>query len=213
MGLAPLCFSSADLITSSPRGLRDLVGWVHGHAANCRALPSLQRTLSSEYCGVIQAVWGCDRGHGYTMDTDSSCRALLLDSALAVTWTWDKETAPWLGQNRESSPSGAAPQSSQGRATTAVAESETLPVRDTVRLPSDGIPVGPGLGPPPQPSLPPSGAAGRHLWAIRAGFLVLSQAEPSPGSGWLFCCGRWSQCHVRRGYGKRWGASFSTSWA
>ncbi|KAI5938989.1 zinc finger protein 276 isoform X1 [Manis javanica] len=151
----------ADLITSSPRGLRDLVGWVHGHAANCRALPSLQRTLSSEYCGVIQAVWGCDRGHGYTMDTDSSCRALLLDSALAVTWTWDKETAPWLGQNRESSPSGAAPQSSQGRATTAVAESETLPVRDTVRLPSDGIPVGPGLGPPPQPSLPPSGAAGQ----------------------------------------------------
>ncbi|XP_044901605.1 zinc finger protein 276 isoform X1 [Felis catus] len=150
-----------DLITSSPQGLRDLVAWVHGHAASCGALPSLQRTLSSEYCGVIQAVWGCDQGHDYTMDADSSCGALLLDSALAVKWTWDKEMAPWLTQHRGSNPTGAAPQSSQGRATTTPAETETLPGADAAPPPSDVNPVGPGLCPPPQPSFPPSGAPGR----------------------------------------------------
>ncbi|XP_004437068.1 PREDICTED: zinc finger protein 276 [Ceratotherium simum simum] len=152
-----------DLITSSPQGLRGLVGWVHGHAASCGALPILQRTLSSEYCGVIQAVWGCDQGHDYTMDADSSCGALLLDSALAVKWTWDKETAPWLTQHLGSSPTGAAPQSSQGRVTTARAETETetLPSMDTAQPPLDGNPVGPGPGPPPQPSLPLSGAPGQ----------------------------------------------------
>lgn len=150
-----------DLITSSPQGLRGLVGWVHGHAASCGALPSLQRTLSSEYCGIIQAVWGCDQGHDYTMDTDTSCGALLLDSALAVKWTWDKETAPWLTQHRGSNPTGAAPQSSQGRVTMAGAETETLPSVDTAQPPLDGNPVGPGPGPPPQPSLPVSGAPGQ----------------------------------------------------
>lgn len=161
MGVASLCLSSVDLITSSPQGLRDLVAWVHGHAASCGALPSLQRTLSSEYCGVIQAVWGCDQGHDYTMDADSSCGALLLDSALAVKWTWDKEMAPWLTQHRGSNPTGAAPQSSQGRATTTPAETETLPGADAAPPPSDVNPVGPGLCPPPQPSFPPSGAPGR----------------------------------------------------
>ncbi|XP_038380951.1 zinc finger protein 276 isoform X2 [Canis lupus familiaris] len=150
-----------DLITSSPQGLRDLVAWVHGHAASCGALPNLQRTLSSEYCGVIQAVWGCDQGHDYTMDADSSCGALLLDSALAVKWTWDKEMAPWLTQHRGSNPTGAAPQSSQGRATTAPAETETLPSTDLAQPSSDVNPVGPGLGPPSQPSFPSSGAPGR----------------------------------------------------
>ncbi|XP_030872717.1 zinc finger protein 276 [Leptonychotes weddellii] len=150
-----------DLITSSPQGLRDLVAWVHGHAASCGALPNLQRTLSSEYCGVIQAVWGCDQGHDYTMDADSSCGALLLDSALAVKWTWDKEMAPWLTQHRGSNPTGAAPQSSQGKATTVPAETETLPSTDMAQPPSDVIPVGPGLSPPPQPSFPSSGAPGR----------------------------------------------------
>ncbi|XP_049478744.1 zinc finger protein 276 isoform X1 [Panthera uncia] len=150
-----------DLITSSPQGLRDLVAWVHGHAASCGALPSLQRTLSSEYCGVIRAVWGCDQGHDYTMDADSSCGALLLDSALAVKWTWDKEMAPWLTQHRGSNPTGAAPQSSQGRATTTPAETESLPGADAAPPPSDVNPVGPGLCPPPQPSFPPSGAPGR----------------------------------------------------
>ncbi|KAF0884804.1 ZN276 protein, partial [Crocuta crocuta] len=150
-----------DLITSSPQGLRGLVAWVHGHAASCGALPSLQRTLSSEYCGVIQAVWGCDQGHDYTMDADSSCGALLLDSALAVKWTWDKEMAPWLAQHRGSNPTGAAPHSSQSRAATAPAETETLPSADVAQPPSDVGPVGPGLCPALQPSLPPSGAPGR----------------------------------------------------
>lgn len=192
-----LCFSSVDLITSSPQGLRGLVGWVHGHAASCGALPSLQRTLSSEYCGIIQAVWGCDQGHDYTMDTDTSCGALLLDSALAVKWTWDKETAPWLTQHRGSNPTGAATQSSQGRVTMAGAETETLPSVDTAQPPLDGNPVGPGPGPPPQPSLPVSGAPGRLLWAVGPGFLILSQAGPSAGSGCLHCCGQWL-CRVQR---------------
>nr|XP_030705256.1 zinc finger protein 276 isoform X2 [Globicephala melas] len=150
-----------DLIASSPQGLRGLVGWVHGHAAGCGALPSLQRTLSSEYCGIVRAVWGCDRGHDYTMDADSSCGALLLDGTLGVRRTWDKDLAPGLPRHRGSSPSGAAPQSSQGRAIAAGAETETLPSTDTARPPSDGDPVGPGPGPPPQPSLPQSGAPGQ----------------------------------------------------
>ncbi|XP_032320548.1 zinc finger protein 276 [Camelus ferus] len=148
-----------DLITSSPQGLRGLVEWVHGHAASCGALPGLQRTLSSEYCGIIQAIWGCDQGHAYTMDADSSCGALLLDSALGVKWTWDKETALRLTQHRGSSPPGAAPQSSQDRAT--VAETGMLPSTDTAPSPADGDPVGPGPGPPPQPILPASGAPGQ----------------------------------------------------
>lgn len=153
-----------DLITSSPRCLHGLVGWVHGHAASCRALPSLQRTLSSEYCGIIQAVWGCDQGHDYTMDTDSRCRTLLLDSTLAVRWAWDQETAPRLTQNQASSPPGAAPLLSQGRGATVGAETKMPPSMDAASPPSDGSPVGPGPGPPPQPSLPPSETPGRrHL--------------------------------------------------
>ncbi|XP_062033864.1 zinc finger protein 276 [Lepus europaeus] len=142
-----------DLITSSSRCLHSLVGWVHGHAASCGALPTLQRTLASEYCGVIQAMWGCDQGHSYTMDTDSSCRALLLDSALSVKWAWDKEMAPQLTHSQASSPSGTAPQVSQGRGT-------TLPSMD-VAPPPDGNPLGPGPGPPPQPSPPLIGAPGQ----------------------------------------------------
>ncbi|XP_003461243.2 zinc finger protein 276 isoform X3 [Cavia porcellus] len=149
-----------DLITSTPRCLHGLVGWVHGHAASCGALPSLQRTLSSEYCGIIQAVWGCDQGHDYTMDTDSSCRAFLLDNALAVKWPWDKETAPWLIQNRESDPVGAVPQISQGRGSMTGTETKILPSVDTAP-PSDGSSVGLRPGPPPQPSLPPSEAPGQ----------------------------------------------------
>ncbi|KFO31878.1 zinc finger protein 276 isoform X2 [Fukomys damarensis] len=150
-----------DLITSTPRCLHGLVGWVHGHAASCGALPSLQRTLSSEYCGIIQAVWGCNQGHDYTMDTDSSCRALLLDNALAVKWPWDKEVAPRLNQNLEPDPAGAAPQLSQGRGTMAGAETKLLPNVDAAPPPSDGSFVGPRLGPPPRPSLPPSEAPGK----------------------------------------------------
>ncbi|XP_033075330.1 zinc finger protein 276 isoform X1 [Trachypithecus francoisi] len=151
-----------DLITSSPQCLHGLVGWVHGHAASCRALPHLQRTLSSEYCGIIQAVWGCDQGHDYTMDTSSSCKAFLLDSALAVKWPWDKETAPRLPQHRGWNP-GDAPQTSQGKGTgTPVgAETKILPSTDEARPPSDSDAVGPRSGFPPQPSLPLCGAPGQ----------------------------------------------------
>ncbi|KAL4836047.1 hypothetical protein H8958_010882 [Nasalis larvatus] len=151
-----------DLITSSPQCLHSLVGWVHGHAASCRALPHLQRTLSSEYCGVIQAVWGCDQGHDYTMDTSSSCKAFLLDGALAVKWPWDKETAPRLPQHRGWNP-GDAPQTSQGKGTgTPVgAETKILPSTDEARPPSDSEAVGPRSGFPPQPSLPLCGAPGQ----------------------------------------------------
>lgn len=150
-----------DLITSSPQGLCSLVGWVHGHAASCGALPSLQRTLSSEYCSIIQAVWGCDQGHDYTMDVDSSCGALLLDSALAVKWTWDKEMVPQLTPHRGRKPAGAAPQSSQGRATAARAETQTLPSTHAAQPAADGGPTEPASGPLPQPSLPPSAAPGQ----------------------------------------------------
>ncbi|XP_003418173.4 zinc finger protein 276 [Loxodonta africana] len=150
----------ADLVTWSPRCLQALVGWVHGHAAGCGALPSLQRMLSSEYCGVIQAVWGCGQGHDYVMDTDSGCGALVLDSTLAVKWEWDKETAPHLTPSQGPNPAGAGPQHSQGRGTITEAETEALPSMDAAQPPLDGSPVGSGQSPPPQPSSPPSGVPG-----------------------------------------------------
>uniref|UniRef100_A0A8C5S630 ZAD domain-containing protein n=1 Tax=Laticauda laticaudata TaxID=8630 RepID=A0A8C5S630_LATLA len=76
----------ADLITSSPQCLHQLVRWSHGHAENCPMAPSLQSVLSSKYCGIIRAVWGCTEGHNYIMSTDSDCSTLLVDSALAVQW-------------------------------------------------------------------------------------------------------------------------------
>ncbi|KAM9607913.1 zinc finger protein 276 isoform 1-T1 [Trichechus inunguis] len=150
-----------DLVTWSPQCLQALVGWVHGHAADCGALPNLQRTLSSEYCGVIQAVWACSQGHDYVMDTDSGCGALVLDSTLAVKWEWDKETAPHLTPSWGPHPAGAALQHCQGRGTKAEAETEALPSMDVAQPPSDGSPVGPGQSPLPQPSPPPSGAPGQ----------------------------------------------------
>ncbi|XP_060247805.1 zinc finger protein 276 isoform X2 [Meriones unguiculatus] len=151
----------ADLITSSPRCLHSLVGWVHEHAANCGSLPSLQRTLSSEYCGIIQAVWGCDQGHDFTMDTDSSCRALFLDTALAMKWAWGKEISPRLVQNSESNPSGAASQLCQAREIQVGSETKTLPSVDVALLHSHGNSVAPGLGPYAQPDLAPSEAPGQ----------------------------------------------------
>lgn len=192
---AAVCLSSVDLITSSPEGLRGLVGWVHGHAASCGALPSLQRTLSSEYCGVIQAVWGCDQGHDYTLDADPSCGALLLDSALSVKWTWDKETAPRLTQHRRSNPTGATPPRSQGGATTAWAETETLSNTDMVQPPSDGSPVGPGPSPLPQSSLPPSGAPGRSVSGLSDQDSYPSQQGPHR---------KWMSAHVGSGGGVLW---------
>ncbi|XP_075694695.1 zinc finger protein 276 [Rhinoderma darwinii] len=61
----------ADLITSSSECLRSLVNWTHSHAGRCSSVPGLQRVLSTQYCGIIQAVWGCGEGHHYSMDTDS----------------------------------------------------------------------------------------------------------------------------------------------
>lgn len=151
----------ADLITSSPRCLHSLVGWVHEHAASCGSLPSLQRTLSSEYCGIIQAVWGCDQGHDFTMDTDSSCRALFLDSALAVRWAWGKEMPPRLSQNSELNTTGAASQLCQARETQAASETKTLPSVDVALLHLHGDSVGPGIGPCTQPNLAPSEAPGQ----------------------------------------------------
>ncbi|XP_072278710.1 zinc finger protein 276 [Pyxicephalus adspersus] len=61
----------ADLITSSPECLHSLVSWTHGHAGGCSSVPSLQRVLSAQYCGIIRAVWGCGEGHDYIMETNS----------------------------------------------------------------------------------------------------------------------------------------------
>ncbi|XP_073515311.1 zinc finger protein 276 [Phyllobates terribilis] len=61
----------ADLITSSPEYLTGLVSWTHSHAGGCTSVPSLQRVLSAQFRGIIRAVWACDDGHDYIMDTDS----------------------------------------------------------------------------------------------------------------------------------------------
>ncbi|NXV81291.1 ZN276 protein, partial [Atlantisia rogersi] len=82
-----------DLITSSPQCLRSLVTWAHTHAGSCPAAPGLQSVLSSEYCGIIRAAWGCAQGHDYIMDTESDCSTLLLDSALVVKREWGKSAA------------------------------------------------------------------------------------------------------------------------
>ncbi|NWZ34843.1 ZN276 protein, partial [Brachypodius atriceps] len=82
-----------DLITSSPQCLHSLVTWAHAHAGSCGSVPGLRSVLSSEYCGIIRAVWGCGDGHDYVMDTDSDCSSVLLDNALAVKREWSKGTA------------------------------------------------------------------------------------------------------------------------
>ncbi|XP_027677543.2 zinc finger protein 276 isoform X2 [Chelonia mydas] len=97
-----------DLITSSPQCLHNLVTWTHNHAGNCQSVPSLQSVLSSEYCGIIRAVWGCGDGHDYVMDTDSDCSTVLVDNALSVTWEWNKSTAQRLTDNGASADNAAA---------------------------------------------------------------------------------------------------------
>uniref|UniRef100_A0A8C9FUV9 Zinc finger protein 276 n=1 Tax=Pavo cristatus TaxID=9049 RepID=A0A8C9FUV9_PAVCR len=88
-----------DLITSSPQCLHSLVTWAHAHAGGCQSVPSLQSVLSSEYCGIIRAVWGCGDGHDYIMDTDSDCSTVLVDNALAVKREWNKSVAQRLTDN------------------------------------------------------------------------------------------------------------------
>lgn len=91
--------STVDLITSSPQCLHSLVTWAHAHAGGCQSVPSLQSVLSSEYCGIIRAVWGCGDGHDYIMDTDSDCSTVLVDNALAVKREWNKNVAQRLTDN------------------------------------------------------------------------------------------------------------------
>lgn len=84
--------------------------------------PSLQSVLSSKYCGIIRAVWGCEEGHNYIMSTDSDCSTLLVDSALAVQWELKKDSPQHVtGNGVASDSSGAAipslqPQHSAARA-------------------------------------------------------------------------------------------------
>ncbi|XP_077166533.1 zinc finger protein 276 isoform X2 [Paroedura picta] len=87
---------SVDLITSSPQCLHNLVMWTHSHAESCQTAPSLQSVLSSEYCGIIRAVWGCGEGHDYVMSTDSDCSSLLVDNALSVKRDLPKGTTAQL---------------------------------------------------------------------------------------------------------------------
>lgn len=93
------------------------------------------------------------------MDTDSSCRALFLDSALAVKWAWVKELPPRLAQN--SDPAGAASQLCQARETQVGSETKTLSSMDVALLHSHGDSAGPGLGPYTHPNLAPSEAPGQ----------------------------------------------------
>ncbi|KAM4643065.1 zinc finger protein 276-like isoform 7-T7 [Amazona ochrocephala] len=90
---------AVDLITSSLQCLHSLVSWTHRHAGSCASAPSLQSVLSSEYCGIIRAIWGCGSGHDYIMDTDSYCSTVLVDSALSVKQEWNKSTAQHLTDN------------------------------------------------------------------------------------------------------------------
>ncbi|XP_061200117.1 zinc finger protein 276-like isoform X3 [Neopsephotus bourkii] len=79
-----------DPITSSLQCLHSLVSWTHRHAGSCASVPSLQSVLSSEYCGIIRAIWGCSSGHDYIMDTDSYCSTVLVNSTLSVKQEWNK---------------------------------------------------------------------------------------------------------------------------
>ncbi|XP_030366991.1 zinc finger protein 276-like isoform X2 [Strigops habroptila] len=90
---------AVDLITSSLQCLHNLVSWTHRHAESCTSAPSLQSVLSSEYCSIIRAIWGCSNGHDYIMDTDSDCSTVLVDSALSVKQDWNKSTAQHLTDN------------------------------------------------------------------------------------------------------------------
>uniref|UniRef100_A0A6I8NN49 ZAD domain-containing protein n=1 Tax=Ornithorhynchus anatinus TaxID=9258 RepID=A0A6I8NN49_ORNAN len=153
----------ADLISSSPKCLHGLVGWAHGHAANCGAVPSLQSVLSSEYRGIIRAVWGCGQGHDYVMNADSDCSSLLLDSALAVKWERERGAARRLADNGEAGPPGPAPPdpADTGSGAPAGPEDRTPPARDAAQLPSDGSRAGPEPNPPPRAGPPPSGTPGK----------------------------------------------------
>uniref|UniRef100_A0A8C5U6T7 ZAD domain-containing protein n=1 Tax=Malurus cyaneus samueli TaxID=2593467 RepID=A0A8C5U6T7_9PASS len=123
-----------DLITSSPQCLHSLVTWTHAHAGSCASVPGLRSVLSSEYCGIIRAVWGCGDGHDYVMDTDSDCSSALLDNALAVKREWSKGTA----QQPQHAPVRTAPcQQPANKGSTAVPLAvESEPPQDRDQCPS-----------------------------------------------------------------------------
>ncbi|XP_058010881.1 zinc finger protein 276 isoform X1 [Ahaetulla prasina] len=126
-----------DLITSSPQCLHQLVRWSHGHAENCPMAPSLQSVLSSKYCGIIRAVWGCEEGHNYIMSTDSDCSTLLVDSALAVQWELKKDSPQHVtGNGVASDSSGAAIPSLQPQHSAARAVAGQQPTDSRTALPA-----------------------------------------------------------------------------
>ncbi|XP_070617858.1 zinc finger protein 276 isoform X2 [Erythrolamprus reginae] len=96
-----------DLITSSPQCLHQLVRWSHGHAEICPMAPSLHSVLSSKYCGIVRAVWGCEEGHSYIMSTDPDGSTLLVDGALGAQRERKKESPQHATGN------GVAPDSSE----------------------------------------------------------------------------------------------------
>lgn len=109
----------SDLITSSPQCLHRLVLWSHNHAGDCQAVPDLQSMLSSQYCGIIRAVWGCREGHTYVLDTDSNCTTLLVDSALSAKLNHDKSSEPHFtgnGASRDNSEAVSASRTPHGPA-------------------------------------------------------------------------------------------------
>uniref|UniRef100_A0ACB8EAG7 Uncharacterized protein n=2 Tax=Sphaerodactylus townsendi TaxID=933632 RepID=A0ACB8EAG7_9SAUR len=113
---------SMDLITSTPQCLLSLVTWTHNHAESCQTAPCLQSVLSSEYCGIIRAVWGCGEGHDYVMSTDSDCSSLLVDNALSVKRDLPKSASGPLATGNGVAPDG-------GAATAATPERQQSPTR------------------------------------------------------------------------------------
>uniref|UniRef100_A0A3B3DWB7 Zinc finger protein 276 n=1 Tax=Oryzias melastigma TaxID=30732 RepID=A0A3B3DWB7_ORYME len=61
--------SASPAFTSDPKCLHSLVSWAHRHGEACRFCPHLQEVLEGRCWGSVQAVWGCEDGHRYTMDT------------------------------------------------------------------------------------------------------------------------------------------------
>ncbi|XP_062997587.1 zinc finger protein 276 [Elgaria multicarinata webbii] len=162
-----------DLITSSPQCLRNLVMWTHSHAESCRTAPSLQSVLSSEYCGIIRAVWGCADGHDYVMSTDSDCSALLVENALAVKWELNKGAArPPTGNGvgaQSSGAAGAPPEPQHGTARTAAGQQAASPPLSTESQAPESQDLPTLQGPPeapvqeeslPQPACPLNGSPG-----------------------------------------------------
>uniref|UniRef100_A0A672TFX3 Zinc finger protein 276 n=1 Tax=Strigops habroptila TaxID=2489341 RepID=A0A672TFX3_STRHB len=145
---------TVDLITSSLQCLHNLVSWTHRHAESCTSAPSLQSVLSSEYCSIIRAIWGCSNGHDYIMDTDSDCSTVLVDSALSVKQDWNKSTAQHLTDN------GAEPANKGNTSVPLNTKNEPLQNRDSSHSQLDSM-VSLQEAALPQPVSPLSSATGQ----------------------------------------------------